>query len=77
MARKNEFKDGHREIMSELPISEMYRICKAIMEKDPTAIVTIRQTGGTDFPPFIAIESLDVHNKTDRERVHINKFTYC
>ena len=75
--KKSEFKDGHREIMNELPISEMYRICKVIMEKDPTAIVTIRQTSGTDFPPYISIESEEFHDKTDMENVSINQFTYC
>ena len=76
MPKRNEFKGGHRDIMNELPISEMYRICKAVMEKDPTAIVTIRQTYGTDFPPFIAIESPKFHDKTDKERVYINQLTH-
>lgn len=67
MARQNLFKDGHHDIMTELPISEVYRRCKLIMEKDPTATVTIRQCEGTDFPPFIAIESDEWREKEDEK----------
>ena len=67
MARENIFKDGHHDIMDELPVSELYRRCKLIMEKDPSATVTIRQCGGTDFPPFIAIES-DEFREAEDER---------
>ena len=66
MAKKI-FTNGHHEIMDELPISELYRRCKIILEKDPSATVTIRQCAGTDFPPFIAIESDAFREKTDLE----------
>ena len=65
MAKRNLFKDGHHDIMDELPISELYRRCKLIMEQDPTATVTIRQCEGTDFPPFIAIESDEFREEQD------------
>lgn len=67
MARQNLFKDGHHDIMNELPISELYRRCKLIMEKDPFATVTIRQCQGTDFPPFITIESDEFREEQDNK----------
>ena len=75
MAKRNPFKDGHLDIMNELPVSELFRLCKIVLEKDPSAVVTIRQTSGTDFPPFITMESLERHDATDAEGIFTNLLT--
>lgn len=48
------------------------RLCKLVLNQDLSAVVTIRQTGGTDFPPFIAIESQEYHDQTDKEGIFEN-----
>lgn len=75
MAKRNPFKDGHLDIMNEIPVSELFRLCKIVLEKDPSAVVTIRQTSGTDFPTFIAMESLERHDATDAEGIFTNLLT--
>ena len=69
------FKNGHMDIMGELPVTELMRLCKIALNADPCAIVTIRQTSGTDFPPFIAIESVEFHDKTDAKGEFTNLLT--
>ena len=71
MAREKKFR-GHLDIDQEMPVTELMRLCKLGLNQDPCAVVTIRQTGGTDFPPFIALESQEFHDKTDREGVFEN-----
>ena len=71
MAKNKSFK-GHLDIDQEIPVSELMRLCKLVLSQDLSAVVTIRQTGGTDFPPFIALESQDYHDKTDQEGIFEN-----
>lgn len=72
MARTKKFR-GHIDIDREIPVVELFRLCKLVLEQDPSAIATIRQTEGTDFPPFIALESQECHDKTDKQGVFVNK----
>jgi hypothetical protein len=72
MARIKKFR-GHIDIDQEIPVVELFRLCKLVLEQDPSAIVTIRQTEGTDFPPFIALESQEYHDKTDKEGAFVNQ----
>ena len=74
MAREKKFR-GHLDIMEEIPVTELMRLCKIIINQDPSAVVTIRQTDGTDFPPFISIESQEFHDKTDSEGEFTNLLT--
>lgn len=71
MARTKKF-NGHLDIMEEIPVTELMRLCKIVLNQDLSAVVTIRQTEGTDFPPFISIESQEFHDKTDSEGVYTN-----
>lgn len=74
MAREKKFKD-HIDISREIPVTELMRICKNVLNQDLSAVVTIRKTEGTDFPPFIAIESQEFHDKTDNNGAFINMLT--
>ena len=74
MAREKKFK-GHLDIMEEIPVTELMRLCKIVLSQDLSAVVTIRQTEGTDFPPFISIESQEFHDKTDSDGVYTNLLT--
>jgi len=71
MAIEKKFR-GHLGIYHEIPITELMRLCKLVLNQDLSAVVTIRQTGGTDFPPFIAIESQEYHDQTDKEGIFEN-----
>ena len=71
MAREKKFR-GHLDIDHEIPVTELMRLCKLVLNQDLSAVVTIRQTGGTDFPPFIAIESQEYHDHADQEGVFEN-----
>ena len=72
MARKNDFK-GHIDIDREISAVELMRLCKIALNYDLGAVVTIRQTEGTDFPPFITIETQEVHDMTDAEGIAVNQ----
>jgi hypothetical protein len=72
MAKK--FKQAY--ITEEMRAVTLLSILQDIVNRDADAIVTIRQTEGTDFPPFIAIESESVHDATDKEHVFANLLTY-
>lgn len=72
MARDKSFR-GHLDIDKEIPVSELMRLCKLVLNQDSSAVMTIRQTGGTDFPPFIALESQEYHDYADQEGVFINQ----
>jgi hypothetical protein len=73
MARKNEFSNGHIDIDREISAVELMRLCKIALNHDLGAVVTIRQTEGTDFPPFITIETQEVHDMTDAEGIAVNQ----
>lgn len=63
-------------ITEEMRAVNLLPILQDIVNRDADAIVTIRQTNGTDFPPFIAIESEKIHDTMDREGIFINQLTY-
>lgn len=72
MAQQQAF--SSMEIMKEISAKDLLRLLKNVVAFSPDAIVTIRQTAGTDFPPFISIESLDAHAAADEEGVYANMF---
>jgi hypothetical protein len=57
---------------SEIRAEDLLSQLKAIVKQCPDAIVTIRQTQGTDFPPFLTIESKIEHDKNDEEGAFVN-----
>jgi len=65
--------DGNLDITREISAKELLTLLKAVVNTCPDAIVTIRQTDGTDFPPFLSIESQEYHDETDREGVFVNQ----
>jgi hypothetical protein len=74
MAREKRF-NGHFDVTEEIPVTELMRLCKIALSQDLSAVVTIRQTEGTDFPPFISIESQKFHDQTDDEGIFTNLLT--
>lgn len=64
---------GNLDITEEIKATELAEKLLEIVKVCPNAIVTIRQTEGTDFPPFIAIESPKVHDETDEEGIAVNQ----
>jgi hypothetical protein len=52
--------------------ADLLRELKKVVKDCPDAIVTIRQTQGTDFPPFLTIESKIEHDKNDEEGAFVN-----
>lgn len=60
------------EIMKEISAKELLRLLKSVVALDENAVVTIRQTAGTDFPPFISVESEETHAATNDEGVYEN-----
>ena len=69
---KDNFSNGHLDIMEEISAKDLLRLLKIVVSQSPDAVVTIRQTTGTDFPPFISVESLDAHDQADNEGVYAN-----
>ena len=59
---------------SEIQAKDLLRELKKIVEQCPDAIVTIRQTTGTDFPPFLTIESPVEHDLNDRQNDFANQW---
>ena len=51
---------------------ELLAILKQFIEHDPTAVVCVRQCDGTDFPPYISIESKEDHDRLNSENQFIN-----
>ena len=51
---------------------ELSAILKQFIEHDPTAVVCVRQCDGTDFPPYISIESKEDHDRLNSENQFIN-----
>ena len=70
MAKKQAF--SSMEIMKEISAKELLRLLKSVVALDENAVVTIRQTSGTDFPPFISVESEETHAATNDEGVYEN-----
>lgn len=53
------------DIDSEISAADLCRRLKLILAQCPDAIVTIRHAEGTDFPPFLTIESRVEHDRQD------------
>ena len=70
MAKKQAF--SSMEIMKEISAKELLRLLKCVVALDENSVVTIRQTAGTDFPPFISVESEETHAATNDEGVYEN-----
>lgn len=68
MARKKSFLDRCIEgTISALQLSEI-----KVLAHDPNAVVCVRQCDGTDFPPYIAIENKEQHNRLNKENQYKN-----
>ena len=59
---------------AEVGAADLLRQLKKIVEQCPDAIVTIRQTRGTDFPPFLTIESPVEHELNDSQSDFVNQW---
>lgn len=51
---------------------ELSSILNHAIAQDPACVVCVRQYAGTDFPPFISIESKEYHNRLNEENEFIN-----
>ena len=51
---------------------ELSAILKQFIEHDPTAVVCVRQCDGTDFPPYISIETKEDYDRLNSENQFIN-----
>jgi len=51
---------------------ELSTILNRVLAQDPRSVVCVRQYAGTDFPPFISIESKEYHNQLNEENEFIN-----
>lgn len=51
---------------------ELSSILNQIITQDPNAVVCVRQCTGTDFPPYISIESKEYHDQLNEENQFIN-----
>lgn len=69
MAKKRILKCSIEETIS---VVELLAILKQFVEHDSTAVVCVRQCDGTDFPPYISIESKEYHNRLNNENQFIN-----
>lgn len=50
-----------------LKASDFINELKKIIKKEPNAVISIRQCDGTDFPPFVAVESPEEFEKVNIE----------
>ena len=69
MAKKRILKCSIEETISVVELSD---ILKQFIEHNPTAVVCVRQCDGTDFPPYISIESKEDHDRLNSENQFIN-----
>lgn len=51
---------------------ELIDILNKAIALDPTMVVCVRQCDGTDFPPYISIESKEYHDRLNEENQFIN-----
>ena len=70
MARKKSVK--HYSIEETITAIELSTILNQAIAQDPNMVVCVRQCDGTDFPPFISIESKEFHDRLNRENQFIN-----
>ena len=55
----------HIDFDEHITAKELHRILGAVINTCPDAVVTVRQCTGTDFPPFITIESPESRAATE------------
>ena len=70
MAKKKSFLD--RCIEGTITALQLSEILNKVLAHDPKAVVCVRQCDGTDFPPYISIESKEQHDRLNRENQFIN-----
>ena len=70
MAKKKSFLD--RCIEGTITALQLSEILNKVLAHDPNAVVCVRQCDGTDFPPYISIESKEQHDRLNRENQFIN-----
>ena len=51
---------------------ELSSILNQVIAQDPNAVACVRQCTGTDFPPYISIESKEYHDQLNEENQFIN-----
>lgn len=51
---------------------ELSSILNQVITQDSNAVVCVRQCTGTDFPPYISIESKEYHDQLNEENQFIN-----
>ena len=51
---------------------ELSSILNQVIAQDPNAVACVRQCTGTDFPPYISIESKEYHEQLNEENQFIN-----
>ena len=51
---------------------ELSSILNQVITQAPNAVVCVRQCTGTDFPPYISIESKEYHDQLNEENQFIN-----
>ena len=51
---------------------DLSSILNQVITQDPNAVVCVRQCTGTDFPPYISIESKEYHDQLNEENQFIN-----
>ena len=51
---------------------ELSSILSQVIAQAPNAVVCVRQCTGTDFPPYISIESKEYHDQLNEENQFIN-----
>lgn len=69
MAKKRILKCSIEETISVVELSD---ILMRFVTHDPTAVVCVRHCDGTDFPPYISIESKEYHDRLNSENQFIN-----
>lgn len=70
MAKKKSFLD--RCIEGTITALQLSEILNKVLAHDPNAVVCVRQCDGTDFPPYISIESKEQHDRLNKENQFIN-----
>ena len=69
MARKRILKCSIEETTK---ATELVEVLNQIIAHDPEAVVCVRHCDGTDFPPYISIESKEYHDRLNSENEFIN-----
>lgn len=70
MARKKRIQKCS--IEETITVIELIDILNNAIAHDPNMVVCVRQCDGTDFPPYISIESKEYHDRLNEENQFIN-----